>query len=200
MQFLNPQVQRDLDAGVPLRLDLGCGEQRKQGFYGIDWVDVPGGVDILADLNEPLELLPSGCAEHVFSTHTLEHVQDLKGLLAEIHRILKPGGLFELIVPHFSNPYYYSDPTHVRFFGLYTMNYFADDPGPVVWGVRPLPGPKFVLESVKFAFWRRNLWARIWVPIFRYFVNRTHGSRDFYERCLCRLFPAWELRFRLRRP
>ena len=31
----------------------------------------------------------------------------------------------EVIVPHFSNPRGYSDPTHVRFFGLYSFYYFC---------------------------------------------------------------------------
>lgn len=43
----------------------------------------------------------------------------------EIIRVLKPTGRCHVFVPHFSNPYYYSDPTHVRFFGLYTFYYFV---------------------------------------------------------------------------
>jgi hypothetical protein len=49
----------------------------------------PEGVDIVADLNEPLDLLPENCAEHVFSSHALEHVDKLLPLLAEIHRITR---------------------------------------------------------------------------------------------------------------
>jgi hypothetical protein len=41
----------------------------------------------------------------------------------QIAKDLEQGELIEIIVPHFSNPHYYSDPTHVRFFGLYTMSY-----------------------------------------------------------------------------
>lgn len=199
MRFLNPQVEADIASGKPLKLDIGCGEQTKPGFYGVDLRDAPG-VDIYADLNEALDLLPDNCAEEAVSVHSLEHVQKLPELMAEVHRILKPGGLFEVVAPHFSNSYFYSDPTHVRFFGLYTMNYFAHEEGKLVWGVRPLPGPKFKLESARFAFGRRSMWDRIWVPIFRYFVNRSHASRDYYERKLCRLVPAWELRYRLRKP
>jgi ubiquinone/menaquinone biosynthesis C-methylase UbiE len=47
------------------------------------------GVDTVADLNEPLDLLPENCAEHVFSSHALEHVDKLLPLLAEIHRITR---------------------------------------------------------------------------------------------------------------
>src|SRR5688572_30374219 len=135
VRLLNPQIRHDLDQGKPLRIDIGSGPRPRPGFYALDQLELEG-IDIVADLNEPLDELPDNCAEHIFSSHTLEHVQKLLPLLAEIHRIAKPRALIEIIVPHFSNPYYYSDPTHVRFFGLYTMNYFVDvQKQPEVWRV-----------------------------------------------------------------
>ena len=47
--------------------------------------------------------------------------------MGEIWRALKPGGKMHLFVPHFSNPYYYSDYTHRRFFGLYSFDYFSHE-------------------------------------------------------------------------
>ncbi|MHC4737562.1 MAG: hypothetical protein ACYS9Y_01525, partial [Planctomycetota bacterium] len=38
----------------------------------------------------------------------------------------KKGGRVFAYVPHFSNLYYYSDPTHNSFFGFYTFYYFVD--------------------------------------------------------------------------
>jgi ubiquinone/menaquinone biosynthesis C-methylase UbiE len=157
-------------------------------------------VDIVADLNRPLSLLPDNCAEHVFSSHALEHVDDLFLLLAEIRRITRPGGLVEIIVPHFSNPYYYSDPTHRRFFGLYTLSYFVDmEKQPHRHKVPAFAGAaRFVIESVTIAFYRFNLLDRLVVPFLRYFVNRSPAGQDFYELRLARRFPAAELRYRLR--
>ena len=63
----------------------------------------------------------------IYSRHPLEHVRNFLPLMAELHRVTRPGGRIEIIVPHFSNPYGYSDPTHVRHFGLYTFFYFADE-------------------------------------------------------------------------
>lgn len=79
------------------------------------------GVDIQADLNEPLDLLPDGSVEAVHCRHLLEHIDRLLHLLDELHRVVRPGGEIDIRVPHFSNPYGYSDPTHVRFFGLYSF-------------------------------------------------------------------------------
>jgi len=199
MKLLNPRVAADLEHGKPLRIDLGSGSRPRAGFYALDHLELEG-VDIVADLNRPLELLPDNCAEHVFSSHALEHVHDLLLLLAEIHRITRPGGLIELVVPHFSNPYYYSDPTHVRFFGLYTMNYFVDtDKQPEAWRVPVFYSrTRFEIESVKLSFYRTSLFDRLFVPLLRYFVNRSARCQNFYERRLCWIVPAAEVRYRMR--
>jgi ubiquinone/menaquinone biosynthesis C-methylase UbiE len=199
MKLLNPRVAADLEHGKPLRIDLGSGSRPREGFYALDHLELEG-VDIVADLNRPLELLPDNCAEHVFSSHALEHVQNLLPLLSEIHRITQPGGLIELVVPHFSNPYYYSDPTHVRFFGLYTMNYFVDtDKQPDAWRVPAFYSKtRFEIESVELSFYRTNLFDRLFVPLLRCFVNRSARTQNFYERRLCWIVPAAEVRYRMR--
>jgi hypothetical protein len=53
-------------------------------------------------------------------------VPDLPRLIEELGRVMAPGAALTIIVPHFSNPFYYSDPTHRTPFGLYTMAYFCD--------------------------------------------------------------------------
>lgn len=199
MRLLNPQVARDLEQGKRLRIDIGAGPRPRPGFYALDRLELDG-VDIVADLNQPLDLLPDNCADEVFSSHTLEHVEQLLPLLAEIHRITRPGGLVEIVVPHFSNPYAYSDPTHVRFFGLYTMSYFVEPAKQLhPWKVPAFYSrTRFEMESVRIAFYRFNLFDRLFVPILRFLVNRSAWSQNFYELRLSRLFPAAEIRFRLR--
>ena len=160
MKILNPEVRADLDSGKLLRLNLGCGAQPRPGFYGVDHLPLPG-VDILADLNEPLSDLPTDSVSEVFTHHTLEHVSNLLGLLRELHRVTAPAGRIEAITPHFSNPYAYSDPTHVRFFGLYTFYYFAD---PDHQPRRKVPAfyltERFHVENVKCSLIKQSWWAR----------------------------------------
>lgn len=199
MRLINPQIAKDIELGKPLRIDLGSGAHPRAGFYSLDLHEADG-IDIVADLNQPLDLLPDNCAEYLFSSHALEHVERLLPLLAEIHRIARPDGLIEIVVPHFSNPFAYSDPTHVRFFGLYTMNYFVDtEKQPRTWKVPPLhTSTRFEMQSVQISFYRFNLLDRIVVPALRYMVNRSAAWQNFYELRLSHLFPAAELRFRMR--
>jgi SAM-dependent methyltransferase len=199
VRLVNPKILADIRERIPLRLDLGGGLHPRAGCYVLDLLEVDG-IDIVADLNEPLDLLPDDCADYVFSSHTLEHVDRLLPLLGEIHRITRPGGLIEIVVPHFSNPYAYSDPTHVRFFGLYTMNYFVDtNKQPSVWRVPPsYTRTRFEMQSVHIAFYRLSLMDRIFVPLLRYLVNRSAASQNFFELRLSRLFPAAELHYKMR--
>src|SRR5438067_9538846 len=43
--------------------------------------------------------LPDACLDFVLSSHVLEHVPDTKRAIAELHRVLAPGGALYLMVP-----------------------------------------------------------------------------------------------------
>ncbi len=199
MEFLNSKIEQDLANGVPLRLELGSAGNQRDGYYGLDHLPLSG-VDIVADLNAPLSLIPDNSVSHVFTRHVLEHVDQFLPLMKELHRVAAPGCVIEIVVPHFSNPYYYSDPTHVRFFGLYTMNYFvAPEKQPVL---RKVPAfysdTRFEVEQIKFYFYRMTLLDRVVVPILRALVNRSFAMQNMYERRLCRFYHAAEIGYRLR--
>ena len=106
-------------------VELGCGTAKLPGRIGVDLLDLPG-VDIVADLNDGLPFFPDGSVDEIHCRSLLEHLDNFELLIRDIVRVLKPSGRCFTFVPHFSNPYYYSDPTHRRFFGLYTFYHFVD--------------------------------------------------------------------------
>src|SRR6476646_6503755 len=109
----------------PLKIELGCGgSKRDPDAVGIDILDMPG-VDLVGDALEVLRSLDEGSVDSVYSEHFLEHIPDARSMVAECARVLRPGGEFRAVVPHFSNPAFYSDPTHHTFFGLYTFSYWV---------------------------------------------------------------------------
>ncbi len=73
------------------------------------------------------KLFPKNSVSYLYMSHFLEHVSDLGAYINEFSRVISSGGRLEIVVPHFSNPYYYSDSTHKTFFGLYTLSAFAQD-------------------------------------------------------------------------
>lgn len=80
-------------------LNLGCGDRPHSKFINIDYNWIPG-VDLCWDLINPLPF-PDSSFEGVFSEHCIEHLTlgTNRTLLAEIHRVLKPGGTIRLVVP-----------------------------------------------------------------------------------------------------
>jgi hypothetical protein len=198
MIILNPAVQHDLTAGRKLRLNLGSGLRRLPGFYNVDRLRLPG-VDIVADLEAPLADLPDDSVEQVYCRHTLEHVSRLLELLGELHRVTHAEGRLELIVPHFSNPYGYSDPTHVRFFGLYSFFYFAEERDQPRRKVPNFYVPqRFRVEHVRFNLLRSSVADKVVRAVLQPLINRSVGWLDWYERRLCRLCPADDIHWLVR--
>jgi SAM-dependent methyltransferase len=198
VKILNPEVRRQVDAGVGLWLNLGGGERPLPGYFNLDCVTATR-PDILADLNEPLSELPDNSVEAVYARHTLEHVGRLMELMGELHRVTRPGGSIEVIVPHFSNPYGYSDPTHVRFFGLYSFYYFCDAGDQPRRKVPSFYCPaRFRVEGVRFHLLKESVSEKVARAVLQPFINRSVGRLDWYERRLCRLLPVSDIRYLLR--
>jgi hypothetical protein len=197
MKILNPAVADDLAAGRLLKLDLGCGMRPKAGHYGVDYADLPG-VDIRASLEEPLTGLPDNSVGGVTTRHTMEHIVNVLPLLQEIHRVVVPGGTVDVEVPHFSNPYGFSDPTHVRFFGLYTFHYFSDA---VDQPRKPVPNfympQRFVIQSIKFSLVPTLIMNKPVRRLTTKILNCSFRLQDWYERAMCRHFPVSSIKYAL---
>ena len=194
-------VLERLDQRHSVVLELGCGERKRlPDSIGIDALDYPA-ADIVGDVFDALARFPDGSADAVHSHHFVEHISDLDRLLAEMTRVLKSGGLLEIVVPHFSNPYFYSDPTHRQFFGLYTFSYLARDP----LFRRKVPTYqrefKLTLESVNLRFKSSPpFYGRHAFKLFvGKLVNLSNYTREFYEENLTYLVPCYEAQYVLRR-
>jgi predicted SAM-dependent methyltransferase len=81
-----------------LRLHLGCGGERKDGWVNIDLLGDP--VDVAWNLANPLPFR-SGSVAAVFHEHLLEHLPLQAGdaFLQECYRVLQPGGILRVGVP-----------------------------------------------------------------------------------------------------
>lgn len=86
-----------------MKLNLGCGDKKREGFTN---VDICGDPDVRCDLSKFPWPFENQSVDEVFSEHFLEHVQDFEKIIYEIHRILKPGGVMHFKVPHFRSAYY----------------------------------------------------------------------------------------------
>lgn len=110
----------------PVIINLGCGKTRIPGSIGVDCVPIPGCVDVVHDLNVTPYPFAENYAEEVHFYHVLEHLDNPVGKLEEIHRILKPGGVLHMRVPHFSSNGAFTDITHKRPFSYYSFDVFEE--------------------------------------------------------------------------
>ena len=183
-------LQEILQSERPVILELGCGRRKQAGRIGVDTLDLPG-VDIVADLNQGLSFLPDHSVDEIHSTSLLEHLADLPAFLREILRVLKPTGKNYAYVPHFSNPYYYSDYTHTRFFGLYTFYYFVEPEDQLR---RKVPhfytDIRLRVHSVRYVFSSPFRERDIFKRWFGVLFNGTTYMKEFYEEHFCYLVPC----------
>ncbi|MFO1478193.1 MAG: methyltransferase domain-containing protein [Verrucomicrobiota bacterium] len=110
----------------PVKVHLGCGTDYRPGWINCDVV-----ADVRADKHFDLETFPwpfeDNSVDEIFMDQVLEHLSDTMKVMAEIHRILRPGGFARIIVPYAKADGAYQDPTHKRFFTEKTMHYFSED-------------------------------------------------------------------------
>lgn len=87
-----------LKSDRPIKLELGSG--KRPGMEDWTSIDLYDDSDLQLDLSEPLPF-PDNCVGEIYSSHVLEHFfyHQLTQLLAECYRVLKPGGIFNVVVP-----------------------------------------------------------------------------------------------------
>lgn len=97
----------------PIKLDLGCGKNKKPGFLGVDVLKFEG-VDVECHLGLSRWPWADGSVEEVHASHFVEHLTAGQRIwfANELFRVLKPGGTATIITPHWNSPRAYGDLTH----------------------------------------------------------------------------------------
>ena len=189
-----------------IRLDVGGGKldqnkidryKRYMGegydpsdFMVIDVTPLPG-VNLVCDLAQGLPLA-SGSVDAVYCVHVLEHIKDLKGIMREMHRVLKPGGLLKIWVPHCFSPIAFGDSTHVRFFTFETLSQFdKKSPGSYYYDFH------FELIQSKMQIFRRWYKVKWFDKILESLINRKQRKGERFLKILP--YKEWEVVTELRK-
>jgi ubiquinone/menaquinone biosynthesis C-methylase UbiE len=107
-----------------MQLNLGCGERHLPDHVNIDLRPGPA-VDLVADgLRLPFA---DNSAEAVRAFDFLEHVRNDQrvGIIEEIWRVLKDGGVFEHLTPSTDGRGAFQDPTHLSFWCINSWFYYC---------------------------------------------------------------------------
>lgn len=97
-----------------VKLDLGCGPNKKEGFVGVDSRQFDGKVDIVHDLTITPWPWEDESVEEVNASHIVEHFSwpQRVGFFNELFRVMKVGAKAQIVIPHWASARFYGDPTH----------------------------------------------------------------------------------------
>lgn len=107
-----------------LKLYLGCGQDKLDGFIGVDIAKTPT-VDMLLDLEKFPWPWEDNSVETVVLIHTLEHIANIVDFMNELYRVMAPGGKVAVVGPHAQSYGCWQDPTHERAINEKFFQYFS---------------------------------------------------------------------------
>jgi Glycosyl transferase family 2/Methyltransferase domain len=107
-------------AEQPTRLNLGCSDRLEPGYLN---VDICQPCDLEADLREVWRF-PDSSVDEIRAWDIIEHLPDAIHTMNEAFRVLKSGGVFDIIVPTTDGRGAFQDPTHKSFWNRNSFFYF----------------------------------------------------------------------------
>jgi glycosyltransferase involved in cell wall biosynthesis len=121
-QYARALAERDADLKGLLKVDIGGGLNPFPGYFTVDLRDT---ADLKADLNDGIPL-PDNSVGVLNASHIIEHLLDKTKIMAEIHRVLAPGGWAFIEVPSTDGRGAFQDPTHVSYWNENCFLYYID--------------------------------------------------------------------------
>ena len=118
-----------------MRLDIGCGKTKMDGWEGIDSIDF--GQKHVHDIRNGIPF-PDASIDEVRSSHFVEHLtwDERINFFNELYRVLKPKATATIITPDWKHDCFYGDPTHKaplsQWYPLYLNKLWRDANAPHV--------------------------------------------------------------------
>ncbi|MFH2069970.1 MAG: methyltransferase domain-containing protein [Elusimicrobiota bacterium] len=167
-------------------LDIGCGKNKTKGATGID--RLPGSdADVIHDLNRFPYPFEDNAFDLVICRNVLEHLDDVVGVMTEIHRICRPGARVEILVPHFSSVDAFTDITHKHFFSSHSFDYFVEN-----------MEYSFYTGEARFLVLKKQIRFGLRGKVLPFLGTFARLSPDIYEKGFSFIFPAQTVEFILR--
>ena len=127
---------RLLDAGAGRMAYRNMLQEFCDRYESLDNADPAGGIDYVADLQDTG--LPDARYDTVFCTQVLQHLTEPGRAVAEMARVLKPGGKVVISVPHFV--WLHNEPHDYWRFTGHGMKYLLEKSGLKVLSVEKVGG------------------------------------------------------------
>lgn len=172
---------------IPTQVELGCGNKKPDGFYGVDIANTST-VDLVQDLNDEDWDLPSNHFQTIRAIDVFEHVKNPTTFMNELWRIAAPGCNITIRGPHFSSGNW-QDPTHERLLGSRSFEHYSEE---TRFGFYSDHAFAVVDTEIQFQWTRTPVYKQV-----GYFLANRFTS--LYEKTFIRnLFPATNIEFTLK--
>jgi ubiquinone/menaquinone biosynthesis C-methylase UbiE len=98
---------------VDLKVDFGCGPNKREGFVGCDVLSFPN-VDYVFDIGKEKFPFEDASVSEAHASHFVEHLDAAERVhfVNELFRVMKKGAKATIIVPHWASCRAYGDLTH----------------------------------------------------------------------------------------
>lgn len=117
-----------------VKLDLACGNAKRDGYKGIDIVKTDS-TDYVFNLLEFPWPIESESVDEINCSHFIEHIphdinnsndkrDGLIQFMDEMYRVLKPKGKVHIQAPYYTSMRAFGDPTHVRYIADWSFLYY----------------------------------------------------------------------------
>jgi len=132
-----------------VKLDLGCGFNKKEGYIGVDLVE---GADIRKPMLDYLKTLDTNSVDAINAHHSLEHLKNKEEFLSvftEILRVCRNGAIINVTMPYYTQSVNIVNPYHHVNFNEHTFRFFCrekDDKYSVI-------KPKSLIRDYSFGLW-----------------------------------------------
>ena len=137
---------------MSLRLNLGCSTTCERGYLNVDlwtpaWAAPDNFLQVNLSASWPWE---DSSVDEIRAHDIIEHLPDKMHTMNEIHRVLRHGGLVDILVPTTDGRGAWQDPTHVSFWNRNSFFYWTEG-NPHYHRFREAYGMKgsFVVESAE---------------------------------------------------
>lgn len=165
-----------------MKLNLGAGEDIREGFVNVD-IKKTKGINVVWNLNKYPYPFKTSSISYILASHVIEHLDNPKKFLLELHRISKPNAVINIYTPHFSHFTSYADLQHKHHLSLFFL------------GHPDINSELYNLFKVK-RYLNFNRMNHRWMNLF--FNPLVNVSHVIYERFLCYLLPSSEINFKLK--
>lgn len=122
---------KDMDTKKLLKVNLACGNQKMDGYIGVDFHNK--NADVVHNLFEFPWPFEDDSIYEFYCSHFVEHIPiqlpdgsyGLNRFMDEAYRCLMPGGTMHIVAPYYTSIRAHQDPTHCRSITELTFLYYS---------------------------------------------------------------------------